>query len=105
MNIQSNFIGPHPRVETILNMLSDSPWPITIHRHADLPVPIHSPDNFAKALGYEVERIAKTLLLRPSLQLRTKQAKSKQCQPDALTALACNRRLNMRPTAQVLGWT
>lgn len=41
-----------------------------LHRHADLDVPIRTPDDFASALGYEVGRVAKTLLFRSSLEQR-----------------------------------
>src|ERR1700760_287397 len=36
----------------------------TVHDHADLPTEIGSPHDFAAALGYPVQRIARTLFLR-----------------------------------------
>lgn len=35
-----------------------------IHKHADLPKTIKSPKDFAKALGYELNRITKSLFVR-----------------------------------------
>ena len=36
----------------------------TIHRHDAFSAPIHSPADFAAALGYDLGRITKTLLVR-----------------------------------------
>jgi Cys-tRNA(Pro)/Cys-tRNA(Cys) deacylase len=35
-----------------------------VHRHSDFPQPIHTPADFAAQLGYPLERITKTLLVR-----------------------------------------
>jgi Cys-tRNA(Pro)/Cys-tRNA(Cys) deacylase len=37
--------------------------PYTLHRYDALPVLVRSPPDFARALGYDVDRITKTLLL------------------------------------------
>ena len=57
----------HPSVEEVLR---EAAIPFRVWRHADLPVPIQSPADFAAALGYEPERITKTLLLKASGQER-----------------------------------
>jgi Cys-tRNA(Pro)/Cys-tRNA(Cys) deacylase len=51
----------HAKVESVL---ASSPAPFRVHRHADLPQPVHSPADFASQLGYDLARIAKTLLVR-----------------------------------------
>jgi Cys-tRNA(Pro)/Cys-tRNA(Cys) deacylase len=53
--------GAHPRIQELLEA---SKAVVRVHRHADLGVPIRSPDDFARALGYEPGRITKTLLLK-----------------------------------------
>jgi Cys-tRNA(Pro)/Cys-tRNA(Cys) deacylase len=35
-----------------------------IHRHADLPQPVRTPSDFAAQIGYNLDRITKTLLVR-----------------------------------------
>lgn len=59
----SSFVGPtmHPHVEAFL---SRSGVPYRVHRHSDYPVAINSPGDFARALGYELDRIAKSLFFR-----------------------------------------
>lgn len=61
-------------------------------RHADLSIPIRSPQDFALALDFEISRIAKTLLL---------------CTPGkdgfCLVVLSCDKRLNMKLVAAVRG--
>ncbi len=51
----------HKRIQQILD---ESCTPYQVISHHDLSVPIQSPQDFAKALGYEVSRITKTLLLK-----------------------------------------
>lgn len=51
----------HPRV---MSALVGSPH--VVRRHADCPAPITNPRDFAAALGYDVERITKTLLVSSS---------------------------------------
>jgi Cys-tRNA(Pro)/Cys-tRNA(Cys) deacylase len=38
--------------------------PYAVHRHADHPVPIDSPETFARVLGIDAARIARTLLVQ-----------------------------------------
>lgn len=52
---------PHPRIEELLRSEAIE---YRVHRHQDYPQPIHSPADFAAALGYDLRRITKTLLLR-----------------------------------------
>jgi prolyl-tRNA editing enzyme YbaK/EbsC (Cys-tRNA(Pro) deacylase) len=51
----------HPRVRAALQR-ADVRY--KIHRHADQPFPIEGPADFARALGYPIERISKSLFLR-----------------------------------------
>ena len=51
----------HPNV---LAALEQSQIAYRVHRHADFGVPIRRPQDFANALGYDIARITKTLLLR-----------------------------------------
>jgi Cys-tRNA(Pro)/Cys-tRNA(Cys) deacylase len=53
------FLHPHVRSE-----LERSGVAYTVRRHADMPISIHSPADFAQALGYPIERITKSLLVR-----------------------------------------
>lgn len=50
--------------ERIKNLLEEAQIPFCLRLHRDFPVPIRNPADFAKALGYEPDRIAKTILLR-----------------------------------------
>lgn len=50
----------HPKVEAILR---SSALMYKVHRHADLPVPIQNPQDFAQALGYHLDCITKSVLL------------------------------------------
>lgn len=49
--------------DRIRKLLDESRSPYQVHVHQDLLVPIRSPHDFAQALGYELRRITKTLLL------------------------------------------
>lgn len=51
----------HPRVRAALQRARVE---YRVHRHADQPIPIHGPVDFARALDYPLERITKSLLLR-----------------------------------------
>jgi Cys-tRNA(Pro) deacylase len=51
----------HPRVR---QRLASARVPVRVHRHADQPLPIHGPHDFARALGYDLGRITKSLFLR-----------------------------------------
>ncbi|HWN42413.1 MAG TPA: YbaK/EbsC family protein [Thermoanaerobaculia bacterium] len=51
----------HPRVRAALQRAGVS---YKIHRHTDQPFPIQGPEDFARALGYPIERITKSLFLR-----------------------------------------
>jgi Cys-tRNA(Pro)/Cys-tRNA(Cys) deacylase len=65
-------------------------WKVFDHR--DLAAEIRTPDDFASALGYPVERIAKTLFL---------------CSPDrqvyAAAVCSISRRLDFKSTAEAIG--
>lgn len=51
----------HPRIQ---NLLTSTGTRHQVHVHANLPVPVRSPADFANAIGYSAERIAKTLFLK-----------------------------------------
>lgn len=51
----------HPRVRAALHRAGIQ---YKIHRHADQPFPIQGPADFARALGYPLDRITKSLFLR-----------------------------------------
>jgi Cys-tRNA(Pro) deacylase len=51
----------HPQVAAALEA---SGAPFVVHRHRDLPQPQNGPQDFARALGYDLGRITKSLFLR-----------------------------------------
>lgn len=51
----------HPRVRAALQRAGVE---FRIRRHADQPIPIEGPADFARALGYSLDRITKSLFLR-----------------------------------------
>ncbi|HKP53051.1 MAG TPA: YbaK/EbsC family protein [Chloroflexia bacterium] len=51
----------HPHVEAFLAKAGVA---YRVHRHSDYPVAIGSPGDFARALGYESDRITKSLFFR-----------------------------------------
>lgn len=51
----------HERIKSILEA---SAVPYKVYLHREMPIEVRSPQDFASALGYEVARIAKTLLLQ-----------------------------------------
>lgn len=80
----------HPHVR---NALDAAAVPYTERRHADLAVAIHSPAEFAAALGYSIERITKTLFLRASDQ-----------RAFALVTCSVTQKLDMSALAAHFGW-
>ncbi len=50
--------------EKVIGALEKGGHPYTVHRHADLSVPIRGPKDFANALGYDLSRITKSLFLK-----------------------------------------
>lgn len=79
----------HPRVE---QALIENEVEYTVHRHADLPTEIRSPNDFAQALGYDIARITKTLFLRSQDGSR-------------YAALVCSmdRRVDFKAVARIVG--
>jgi Cys-tRNA(Pro)/Cys-tRNA(Cys) deacylase len=63
-----------------------------IHDHGELSVEIRSPQDFADALGYPIQRITKTLFLR-----------SRDGQAHAVAVCSMDRRLNFQSIADALG--
>jgi len=60
-------------------------------RHKDLQIDIRSPHDFARALGYELDRITKTLLLR-----------STERDEFAVVVLSINKRVQLERIAELL---
>lgn len=79
----------HAKVEKTLRA---NPFEFTIHRHDAFSAPIHSPADFAAALGYDVSRIAKTLLVR-----------SIAGDVHALVVAPMGKRIDFRGVASLLG--
>ncbi|MCI0561512.1 MAG: YbaK/EbsC family protein [Nitrososphaera sp.] len=92
----------HPRVASALSMASFDMRQVRIRCHSDLPIPIKSPTDFASALGYELERVTKTLLVRPSGSKQGGQEELSGQIPYALTVLSVNHRFNVKTVAQAL---
>lgn len=82
-------VSVHSGIEAILE---ESGVPYQAHFHEEMPFPIRSPDDFARALGYDVARITKTMLLRATDQ-----------QQFCLVVLSSNRSMNVERVAELLG--
>lgn len=63
-----------------------------VHRHADFAGPIKTPADFAKALGYPLERITKTVFLR-----------SQDSLVSMLAVCSVNRKLDLPTLADIVG--
>lgn len=50
--------------ERVAEALAGFNKPYKVRRHSDFKIPIRNPRDFAAALGYEIDRITKTLFLR-----------------------------------------
>lgn len=50
--------------ERVQKALDEAGFNYRMHLHKDMPIVIRSPKDFANALGYELERITKSLFLR-----------------------------------------
>jgi Cys-tRNA(Pro)/Cys-tRNA(Cys) deacylase len=62
-----------------------------VHRHAELGRPISNPMDFARAIGYDAERITKTLLLRATNE-----------KTFGLVVASTNTRIDMKQIAHLL---
>lgn len=78
----------HDRIEKILD---ESGASYRVRYHKDFPTPIQSPQDFANALGYEISRITKTLLLQAKDQ-------EKFC----LVVISSNKRVNLAKVAEMM---
>lgn len=78
----------HDRIEKILD---ESGVSYRVRYHKDFPTPIQSPQDFANALGYEISRITKTLLLQAKDQ-------EKFC----LVVISSNKRVNLAKVAELM---
>lgn len=79
----------HEKVESELQA---SGIPYKVRLHSDAPFPIRRPLDFARALGYDVVRITKTLLLRAT-------DREEFC----LVVLASDKNTDLAKVAQLLG--
>lgn len=81
----------HPRIDALLRGAAIA---YRVRRHSDFPGPIHSPADFAGALGYDAARITKTLFLKAA-------AGEAFC----LAVVSANARVNLSSAAQEMGST
>nr|WP_225443620.1 YbaK/EbsC family protein [Lolliginicoccus lacisalsi] len=65
---------------------------VTVHAHASLPGPIRSPQDFADALGYPLDRITKSVFLR---------ARNGAAHAVAVCAMGC--KLDMSEVSGIVG--
>jgi Cys-tRNA(Pro)/Cys-tRNA(Cys) deacylase len=79
----------HP---SVLRHLQQAQLPFIVHKHADYPGPIRSPQDFAQALGYPIERISKSLFLAAGQNQH------------AISLCSINKKSNFAPLADRLGW-
>ncbi|HEV8580105.1 MAG TPA: YbaK/EbsC family protein [Thermoanaerobaculia bacterium] len=81
----------HPRVREILER---NQVPVRVHRHANQPIPIRGPRDFAHALGYDIGRITKSLFVRCNCH-------------ESYAVLVCpvHERVDLRRLAEHLGCT
>lgn len=63
-----------------------------VHYHAELPVEIRSPQDFADALGYPVQRITKTLFVH-----------SREARTFAVAVCSADRRMDFKAMADAMG--
>jgi Cys-tRNA(Pro)/Cys-tRNA(Cys) deacylase len=78
----------HKNIRAILDA-SGAKYGVRFHK--DMPIPIRSPQDFAQALGYDVGRITKTLLLRAT-------DREEFC----LVVLSSDKNVNLEKIAQLL---
>lgn len=79
----------HTRIREILDA---SCVPYQVHLHKQFSIPIHSPNDFARALGYDVSRITKTLLLQSATDAEL----------FCVVVVSSNKRVNLNTIANVL---
>src|SRR5687767_7227447 len=79
----------HTKVEAVLG---SSGVEYQLHHHRDFQVAIRSPHDFAGVLGYDVDRIAKTLLVR-----------STDADQFAVIVLSCTKRVQLVQIAETIG--
>jgi Cys-tRNA(Pro)/Cys-tRNA(Cys) deacylase len=78
--------------------------PIRVIEHQSLGKTIRSPSDFAEAIGYELRRIAKTVLLANS----SLSADQRMRRPHLQYAAAClptSSRIDLREMAKILNWS
>jgi Cys-tRNA(Pro)/Cys-tRNA(Cys) deacylase len=63
-----------------------------VHKHSELDMPINNPADFARAIGYDAERITKTLLVRATNE-----------KTFGLVVASIKTRLDLRKIANLLG--
>lgn len=91
----------HPRVDDVLGLLKPSQF--RIRRHAALGQPIGSAADFAQAIGVELDRMAKTIVVGR----RGWPPVRRIAEPLAAYAAVCvpsPRKINLAAVAQTFGW-
>ncbi|WP_187774231.1 aminoacyl-tRNA deacylase [Lolliginicoccus suaedae] len=79
----------HGRIREVLDR---GDLDVTVHEHASLPGPIRSPQDFADALGYSLDRITKSVFLR-----------ARNGASHAVAVCAMGRKLDMGRVAGLVG--
>jgi Cys-tRNA(Pro)/Cys-tRNA(Cys) deacylase len=93
---------PHPKVIDALAAIGDRNT--TIRRHSAYSANIRSPSDFAEALGYAVERIAKTILIADRGVARHERLQSPvRCY--GAVCLPAPSKMNLKEAAHAFGWT
>jgi prolyl-tRNA editing enzyme YbaK/EbsC (Cys-tRNA(Pro) deacylase) len=93
---------PHPKVLRALDSLGHGA--ATIRRHISYGENIRSPNDFAKALGYAVDRIAKTVLLADRAVARDRRLHSPVRSYGAV-CLSAPDKIHLKEAARAFGWT
>jgi Cys-tRNA(Pro)/Cys-tRNA(Cys) deacylase len=93
---------PHPKVIDALASIDDGS--ATIRRHSSYSGNIRSPNDFAKALGYAIDRIAKTVFIAergvsPDRRLQY------PARSYGAVCLPAPNKINFKQVAQAFGWT
>lgn len=106
-SIQGQIEACHPRIAQALRALAsaakdapgvpDAHGLVTVRQHSEVAGPVHGPSDFAAALGYSLQRIAKCLLL----QCKPAGAEPVRC---ALACFPASGRLDFRAAAKELNW-
>ncbi|CCD84773.1 conserved protein of unknown function [Bradyrhizobium sp. ORS 285] len=89
----------HPKIEAALA----EQRPIRVVAHASLAQPIRSPADFAKALGYPIVRIVKTVLLA-NAGVTSDQRSLSHAGQYAAVSVPSSSRINLARVSELMGW-